>query len=213
MHCPLCHDTGINDFHSDSDREYKQCECCRLVFVPAEYHLSPEEEKKRYDLHHNDPEDQGYREFLRRLFIPVNESLREGDHGLDFGSGPRPVLAEMFREKGFQVDLYDQFYADNREVFNLEYDFITASEVVEHLREPGEDLARIFQILKPGGILGIMTGMLPETGEFGQWHYQRDRTHICFFSPHVFYWLAWHWKASVEFPVENIALFRKSRKN
>ncbi|MFH1965250.1 MAG: hypothetical protein ABIJ42_06865, partial [Acidobacteriota bacterium] len=90
--CPLCHFDSCSFFYRDREREYFRCPECSLVFVPPEYHVSADEEKERYDLHLNDPGDQGYRDFLRELFLPVRNCLRNGDRGLDFGSGPVPVL-------------------------------------------------------------------------------------------------------------------------
>jgi len=208
--CPLCRDSAVADFHSDRKRDFKSCLSCQMVFVPPEYHLSPYEERIRYNLHQNDAGDPGYRSFLERLYTPVRNSLRKGDRGLDFGSGPKPVLAHMFREDGFETDSYDPFFAENPTVFARKYDFITASEVLEHLRDPGGELERIFQILKPGGILGIMTEMLPDRSDFGSWYYKRDMTHISFYSPPVFRWIARNWNRSVEFPIAGVALFRRS---
>ncbi len=207
--CPLCHAGSCSKFHSDRDREYLQCRKCGLVFVPPEYHLSPYEEKMRYDLHLNDPNDQGYRDFLGRLLVPVRNRLKKGARCLDFGSGPLPVLASMFREEGFEIRIYDPFYADIPGVMNCRYDFITASEVVEHLRDPGREMRQLFGMLKPGGILGIMTEMLPEPSQFGQWHYRRDRTHVCFFSPPALRWLAAELGAEIEFCGVNVVIIRK----
>jgi len=210
IRCPLCRNSDVLNYHSDSKRSFKNCRNCQLVFVPPDYHLSPYEEKMRYNLHQNDSEDQGYLGFLERLYTPVRNLLKKGDRGLDFGSGPQPILARMFREDGFETEIFDPFYAENPAVFVKKYDFITASEVLEHLRDPGSELERIFQILKPGGVLGIMTEMLPGRAQFDHWHYKRDMTHICFYSHPVFRWVARHWNASAEFPFASVAILRKN---
>lgn len=210
MICPLCNSDSCSFFHGDRNREYYKCRCCSLVFVPLEYHVSLDEEKKRYDLHNNDLGDQGYRDFLRKLFLPVKHCLREGARGLDFGSGPVPVLASMFREEGFETEIFDWFYANNPDVLSIQYDFITASEVVEHLRDPLGELNRLYQLLKPGGIFGIMTGMLPSREYFGKWRYKNDKTHVCFFSPATFRWLAGRWEAEFEFTGGNVIILRKA---
>ncbi len=196
-------------FFRDNEREYFQCPVCSLVFVPLEYHVSADEEKKRYDLHRNDPEDQGYRDFLLQLFLPVRKFLGAGDRGLEFGSGPVPVMASMFRDEGFRVEIFDPFYADSRDPLSGQYDFITASEVVEHLRNPLEELDRLYRLLKPGGILGIMTGMLRRPEEFGEWFYKNDKTHICFFSFQTFSWIAGKWGAKIEHIEGNVVILRK----
>ena len=88
--------------------------------------------------------------------------LTLGDQGLDFGSGPGPTLSIMFREAGYPMEIYDYFYAPNTDVLNNQYDFITATEVIEHLRHPIQTLNLLWKILKPGGVLGIMTETVPD---------------------------------------------------
>ena len=195
--------------HRDRNRKYWNCPDCGLVHVPSRYHLSPQEEKERYDLHNNDPENKGYMELLNSLFLPVMNRLEPGARGLDFGSGPSPVLASMFRREGFEAELFDKFYANDPSVLERTYDFITASEVVEHFENPRADLDRLYGILKPGGFLGILTGMLPEAGEFSKWHYKNDKTHVCFFSSDTFRWIGAEWGAEIEFPGDDVAIIRK----
>ena len=179
------------------------------MFVPPEYHVSAGEEKERYDLHQNDYWDQGYHDFLREFFEPVKTFLVSGDRGLDFGSGPCPVLARMFRDEGFYMEIFDPFYSDNPAPLSGEYDFITASEVVEHLRDPFDELDRLCRLLKPGGILCIMTGMLPGEENFGEWFYKNDKTHICFYSPPAFRWIAGKFGLKVEWASGNVIILRK----
>ncbi|NIO11952.1 MAG: methyltransferase domain-containing protein, partial [Deltaproteobacteria bacterium] len=92
---------------------------------------------------------------------------------------------------------------------NDHYDFITATEVLEHLHEPGLELARLWAILKPGGHLGIMTRMAEPEMEFSNWYYKNDPTHVCFYSRETFKWLASHWETDVEFPDNDVILFQK----
>ena len=71
-----------------------------------------------------------------------------------------------------------------------EYDFITATEVVEHLHHPGVELARLWSLLRPGGCLGVMTKLVRDPDAFAGWHYKNDPTHVCFFSEHTWQWWA-----------------------
>ena len=92
--CPLCHAEEIQKtYHRDRNRDYHLCPICHLVFVPPDQYLSSQEEKAQYDLHQNSPNDQGYRQFLSRLFIPMQKRLAPGSRGLDFGSGPRKPIS------------------------------------------------------------------------------------------------------------------------
>lgn len=210
MHCPLCKSKEISDYFSNKRRDFLQCLKCYLVFVPERFHLSAEEEKKRYDLHENNPEDGGYRKFLSRLAIPLNEKLKSNSHGLDFGSGPGPTLSNMLEEYGYTVRLYDCFYADDKGVLKKKYDFITATEVFEHLRNPIETIELLWQRLKPGGIFGIMTKLVIDKEAFSTWHYITDRTHICFFSVKTFKWLANKLEAKIEFIGNDVIILYKN---
>ncbi len=207
--CPLCQHPEHQDFGRDRFRSYLRCGDCALVYVPARYHLDEKAEKAEYDLHRNDPADPGYRRFLSRLVEPLLDRLPAACHGLDFGCGPGPTLSLMLQEAGHQVALFDTHYAPNASVLQKPYDFITATEVVEHLRQPALELEHLYTILKPGGILGIMTKLVRDRQAFAGWHYKNDRTHICFFSRQTFAWLAARWQAELEFIGNDVILLEK----
>lgn len=207
--CILCKSPDTDFYYEDNIRSYYQCPKCNLVFVPPYQYLSPEEEKKRYDLHENDPLDEGYRKFLSRLMRPLNCRLAPGSQGLDFGCGPGPTLHLMLEEQGHQMNIYDPFYNKDPSVFDTNYDFITATEVVEHLHNPSEELDLLWRCLKPRGYLGIMTKMVRNRQAFRNWHYIRDETHVAFFSRNTFEWLAGRWNASLDFPENDVIILQK----
>ena len=191
--CPLCNGTGIVPYHSDKARDYLNCQTCDLVFVPPAQHLSERAEQAYYDLHDNQPDDPRYRRFLDRLFGPLQQRLAPNSRGLDFGCGPGPALAQMFQAAGHAVALYDPYYAPDRSVLSEPYDFITLSEVVEHMALPGQELDRLWAGLAPGGWLGIMTKRVRDREAFKTWHYITDPTHISYFSDTTFRWLSGRW--------------------
>lgn len=211
MVCPLCENKQSLPFWRDHLRPYRRCPQCRLVFVPAEYHLSPAAEKAEYDLHRNDPNDAGYRKFLTRLFEPLCDRLPVGAKGLDFGSGPGPTLAPMFAEAGFDMAIYDPFYAPDRSVLQSRYDFISCSEVVEHFHAPGREFRFLWQLLAAEGWLGIMTKLVIDPQAFARWHYKNDPTHVVFFSRETFVYLARQLKACLEFIGSDVILLQKLR--
>ncbi len=210
-HCPLCAAPDSVDYWQDRRRGYRQCPCCRLVFVPPEHHLAPSAERAEYDLHQNDPDDPGYRRFLSRLSQPLLERLPMGASGLDFGCGPGPALAGMLQEAGHEVSLFDVFYAPDPAVFQRQYDFVTATEVVEHLARPGEELARLWSLLRPGGWLGVMTKLVRDRDAFAGWHYKNDPTHISFFSIATWHWWAAQVDAALTFLGDDVMLLQKPR--
>ena len=180
-------------------RDFLRCVHCSLVFVPRVFHLSPEEEKAHYDTHENRPEDPGYRRFLARLAEPLLARLAPGSSGLDFGCGPGPNLSLMLTEQGHRVALHDPFFHPRPEALAGHYDFITATEVVEHLSRPGAVLDQLWARLNPGGWLGLMTSRLSADTDFARWYYKNDPTHICFFEAETFLWLGARWGVRPDF--------------
>jgi hypothetical protein len=216
MNCPLCHGSNTPPFFEDAIREYLKCADCDLVFVPRVHRLGRTEEKAEYDKHENDPDDPGYRRFLSRLVEPLAQRLSPKRSGLDFGSGPGPTLPLMMAECGHACAIHDPFYDPHPEVFEQTWDFITATEVVEHLFEPGPELERLWAILKPGGTLGIMTKLVRDKDvkdAFSTWHYKNDPTHVCFFSRQTFEWLAKRLDAGLEIIGADVIVLSKRGKD
>ena len=207
--CPLCNSNLTESFYIDSYRQYLKCSICDFVFVPKIYHLSEKDERVRYDTHNNDPEDDRYRNFLSQLLNPLQEMIPKNASGLDFGSGPGPTLSLMLEERGYSVDLYDKFYARNDTVFDRQYDFITASEVVEHLRQPLVELSRLMGLLKYDGVLSIMTQILTPQIDFEQWYYKNDPSHVGFFSEKALNYLSQKWQAELYVISERVVIFKK----
>ena len=212
--CPLCKKVQSSAYASDRNRDYLQCNHCQLVYVPANFYLSPIEEKRQYDFHTNNPGDQRYRKFLSRLFIPLLARLKPGNKGLDFGCGPGPTLSVMFEEEGFNMSIYDLYYADNNSVFENDYDFITATEVIEHLKNPAQEIELLLSRIKTAGYLGLMTKLIIQPViksqlQFKNWHYKNDLTHICFYSQETFLWIAEKYQLNVEFLAADVILLQK----
>lgn len=177
--------------------------------MPSEFHLSPAEERTYYDLHENSLQDEGYRRFLNRCAIPLLNVLRPGSEGLDFGCGPAPLLAQMLAEAGHRMALYDAFYLRDAGAMEREYDFVVSTEVVEHLADPGKVLQQLWERLRPGGLLALMTKLVMSPERFANWHYIRDPTHICFFSVQTFRWLADRLSAELQFADSDVIFLRK----
>ncbi len=208
MTCPLC--TSVTElWFIDSRRSYNRCNVCALVFVPIAEHLSASAEKAEYDLHQNDPTDEGYRQFLRRLATPLIARLPVRARGLDFGCGPGPALVMMLEDAGYSCEKYDVFYFPCSTVLAQQYNFICMTEVVEHLAHPESVLNQLWSRLLPGGILAIMTKRVIDLQAFSRWHYKNDMTHVAFFSEETFQYLARHWSASIEFIDKDVVFLIK----
>ncbi len=198
--CPLCGSEArpLSPLPS-CDRDYYHCSECDLIFLCRRQLLSSEEERCRYLQHDNCQENEGYvtmfEEFLDHAVLPFC------DRGLalDFGCGPGPVLGDLLRLTGFDVDLYDPFFFCCGDYRQRSYDLITSTEVFEHLAYPQKILNELCDILRPGGILAVMTHLHPGPGDFADWWYHRDPTHITFYSATTAAWLADNWPLDLVF--------------
>lgn len=228
--CTLCGEPGATLFHeqesgvpwhlyfqsaakSVSERRsllFFRCDECGLIFKDPVILPSEEQERTFYANHQNSLNDQNYLTFLNRLAVPLIAKLKPADQGLDFGCGPTKGLEKIFRAAGFECDSYDVFFHQRKEALEISYDFISCSEVVEHFHEPMNEFKLLFEkLLKPGGWLGIMTSFAPDSSDqFAKWHYHVDPTHVSFYSPQVFAWIASKWGLKLEIPLSrNVVLF------
>jgi len=156
-------------------RAILSCAHCSLLFVPPTHHLTPSDERARYDLHCNDAHDEGYKSFMRRLTRPLaaqvlkRQSLRSmmasPTHaiGLDFGCGPTPLLASIMKnDHDIEMQSYDPLYFPNQELLSRVYPFVSCSEVVEHFATPHASWSLLQRLVAPDGILAVSTSVVPE---------------------------------------------------
>ena len=115
----------------------------------------------------------------------------------------------MLAERGFPTVDYDPFFFPDQALLSRQYDFLVCTEVLEHLRRPSEVLARLDLMLKPGGLLGVMTGVLEDDAAFEGWWYRKDFTHIAFYRPETLAWIARRFGWSLTRPSRDVALFGK----
>ncbi|HHP5404913.1 TPA: class I SAM-dependent methyltransferase [Aeromonas veronii] len=206
--CPLCASHRSYPLPVAGKR-YHRCLACELVWLDEADHLDEAAEKAVYDGHDNRVDDPCYRSFLMRAFGEVLSRVPTPACGLDFGCGPGPALLAMGREAGYDMVGYDKFYADFPELLTCQYDFITSTEVIEHIAEPRTVLAQLWDCLKPGGLLVLQTQRVLGDERFKNWRYRHDPTHIVFFAEASFQVLAASWQAELSFPHADVAVLQK----
>lgn len=212
MDCPLCLSDACRFYFEEAahlgPRKFWECDVCGVIFLDPALRLNQAESKQRYDFHQNSPADPRYRAFLNRLLVPLQAYLRPGACGLDYGCGPGPAIRFILEEHGLEVANFDPIYFPDDALLDARYDFITCTEVLEHLGNPREEFRKIRSMLKEGkSYLGIMTDFFQEGYEFKQWHYKEDPTHICFYRPHTFEWVAQWMGWQLEIPRPNVVIF------
>ena len=204
--CPLCGAYALSSVLHD-ERRYYRCAECDLISVHPDDRPAPSDEAQRYLAHQNDGADDGYVGFLRRLADPLCAVVPPGDRGIDIGCGPAPVLGALLTESGRPTVSYDPLFFPDARLLDDRYDFVTASEVVEHAHDPAALFRQLVGLLLPGGTLGVMTAMHDATTNFATWWYRRDITHVCFYSMRTLQWVAEHFDLTLSVPASNVALF------
>lgn len=227
-HCRLCRSPSSEVFQcceekvkkgSSLSRHYWKCENCDYVFLDDSQLPSPAEERAVYDLHENSPEDAAYVAFLSQLVDPLKKHLKaslsdkEKLHGLDFGCGPGPTIAAMFADEFWKtritVQNYDPIFFPKPTPWEQSFDFIASTEVFEHLHHPADTIEKLWNILKPGGLLAVMSSLRREEVDFASWHYRRDPTHVGFFSEQTVHWLEEQFNAELLHISRNTFLLQK----
>jgi SAM-dependent methyltransferase len=188
--CPLCFNNKelLKSVEGPDARAYSACNNCKLIFTETAFLPGEKSEKERYLTHNNGIQYKGYVKFLNTAIDPAIPFLKKYMHGLDFGCGPVPTLSLILEQKGFTCDDYDPFFFPN--IPARSYDFIFATESFEHFFYPAKEISLIKDLLKPGGILIIMTETWKSTVEFTDWYYAKDFTHVSFFHIETFEFIA-----------------------
>jgi hypothetical protein len=208
--CRVCLRQSLAPFLQKDGLNYLRCCHCQATLLAERQLPSDETQLQKYLQHENDPQDIRYREFLNRLAVPLLAALPPKQMGLDFGCGPGPALANMLSEAGHTMDLYDPFFFPDSAVLDQQFDFVTCTEVAEHFHQPYAEFTRLVALLKPGGLLALMTNFQTDDSRFADWHYRRDSTHVTFYRQETFQVIAREFDLACEIPCKNVVFLRKS---
>ena len=208
LSCPVCAASAAW-FLSVTGRAYYRCPVCAARFLDPAQHPTAEAEYAHYLTHDNRPDDPRYRRFLSKLADPLIAALPPGAEGLDYGCGPGPALAAMLREAGHATAIYDPFFANDPAALEMCYDFVTCTETAEHFHDPAREFARLRALVRPGGVLALMTRFQTDDDGFADWHYRKDPTHVVFYREATFRHLADAWGWACDIPVRDVVLMRR----
>lgn len=179
--CPLCNGRSAL-FYRSPRRNFHRCLVCKGIFVPGQFHPSPEEEYQRYLKHNNNVFDQGYKASVQPVIDYVLTNYSHNHQGLDYGSGPSSAVVYWLRQAGFDILEYDPFFKPDTPLGESRFDYITCTEVMEHFRQPRQSFIKLRELLKPGGLLICTTNIYNEKINFETWFYKNDLTHLFFYT-------------------------------
>ncbi|MGI8812964.1 MAG: class I SAM-dependent methyltransferase [Pyrinomonadaceae bacterium] len=170
--CPACRANQPEAVGFKDSFEILVCAYCRTIYTGR---IPDSDEAVNYDEYYSESNLSVPAFILNRLDEIIGEfaSFRQSNRLLDIGFGAGTLLEsaagqgwrafglevskpafEQARAKGFEVfhgSLLEAAYPDNY------FDVVTASEILEHISAPQENLAEIARILRPGGIFWATT--------------------------------------------------------
>jgi SAM-dependent methyltransferase len=206
--CPLCGGTTIRKKYADSRLPVWSCDCGAVFLSPF---LSPDELKKLYSEAYYEPwglaaeKEEGLRQMKLRTFTArlkkISRFLKTGkvlDVGCATGYFLEAAEAAGWETYGVEVSEYSSRLAQKKfgnRIFTgtLEeakfadktFDLITLSDLLEHIRDLDAFMQEVVRILKPSGLLMIVT---PNAASLScrmmgaKWsHYKSE--HLHYFSP------------------------------
>jgi len=190
MQCKICQSRTEKFYEKRIRSDFYFCKECHYFFKDKNKFLNQEAEIALYNQHNNSLENSGYvtmlNDFIDKAIKPYSVK-----NILEFGSGPTPVLSELLKQRTYNVEIYDKYFAPEKVYEGKKYDLISSTEVIEHIEEPLAIMQFFHKHLKSGGYLSLMTQFHKDSiDEFCKWWYCLDRTHISFFKPETFKVLA-----------------------
>ena len=188
--CPLCESNSKLFYENiEKNQKFHQCESCFGIFMDKSLILSNDEEKSRYEYHHNDVNDKGYQKFVSPITSNIFKDFNENSKGLDFGAGTGPVIAKVLKDNNYQIELYDPFFHNYPRLLEQKYDYIACCEVMEHFYHPKKEFLLLKSLLNKNGKLYCMTNIYDETINFDKWYYKNDVTHVFIYHKNTINWI------------------------
>jgi 2-polyprenyl-3-methyl-5-hydroxy-6-metoxy-1,4-benzoquinol methylase len=199
--CVVCGSLKIGPLDTYQNAHLSKCGNCKMVFssrVPSGQELD------NYYANYN--RSRGVSELTLKKYgdlLDQFESYRELNRLLDAGCGSGFFL-DIAKQKGWQSEGTEigtetvEFCRKKRHIvyegsienikFGEEYDLIASFEVIEHLIDPISHLQRLYDILRPGGVLYVTTPNFNAITRHllkSEWTVITYPEHLSYFSAHT----------------------------
>ncbi|KFZ36297.1 methyltransferase [Shewanella mangrovi] len=189
-HCPLCRQITTQPHYQDKKRSFFLCDNCGLVSADSHSFLLPTIEQQRYGRAKKAGKQRQLEDFIESLIQQLRDLGQTELNGLNFGRVLSEHALTKVKTAGYHMQQFDPFFAPNHQVLQQQYDVICSYRVFEHFREPAKEWRLISSLLKPQGWLAISTPLLRSPAAFAKWHLKNNPTHVSFYQPRTFTYLA-----------------------
>jgi SAM-dependent methyltransferase len=150
------------------------------------------EEEKRSKQQNNGLQYPAYVKFLNQAIEPALPLITKSMKGLVYGCGPVPSLSLLLKQQDLNCINYDSIFFP--EMPEGPFDFIFAAECFENFFLPARELQTIKNLLKPGGLLIILTEKWNKPELFSRWSYAKDPRHVTFYHAETFRYISKKYK-------------------
>lgn len=186
--CPLCEQTHAVElfvpyithciFGGGRLHRY-QCPSCDVIFgADKMFDLSAPELSQEYEWHYKVYEEGDSTDAEVRAFHSLNPR-RDGVY-VNYGAGSWSRTVPKLREEGWNVMAYEPhgsaaaagewLISSEAQMRGRQFDGIFSNNVLEHFRQPAEDLRHMVQWLKPGALMAHATPCFEYLFEYTRFH-------------------------------------------
>lgn len=186
--CPLCgHESVDQSFRKirthcafgGGDLLRHVCPACAVIFGPDKmFGLTDAELSQEYEWHYKVYEEGDSTEQELRAFYALNPS-RKGIY-VNYGAGNWSRSVQQLRSEGWNVWAFephssaamqaDGLISSREQLTAMRFDGIFSNNVLEHLRYPEQELAKIATLLKPDGRMAHATPCYEYLFEYTRFH-------------------------------------------
>jgi len=151
-----------------------------MIVKDPSIHPDAAAERRRHEMH-SPVADEGFLRILEGFLAENVDPYVKPGTALDYGCGRTGALLGLLEKRGYEAVGYDPLFFPDPAPLLRRYGLVTATEVVEHFRDPFAEWEKMASLPAPGGVLAVSTRMVP--ADFERWWYRRDETHLCFYTP------------------------------
>lgn len=189
--CPLCgHESLASEFSAHITQcsfgggilVRHQCPACDVIFGADKiFRLSESELSEEYEWHYRAYSEGDSTQHEIRAFLSLNPS-KDGIY-LNYGAGAWSRSVQILRAQGWNIVAFEphgsassdgEVISDWKILSTMKFDGLYSNNVLEHLRHPAEELARMKTLLKPGALMSHATPCF-------EYLYEYTRFHLFFF--------------------------------
>ena len=156
-----------------------KCPECDVIFgADKMLEMTPAELTQEYEWHYKVYEEGDSTPAEIRAFHSLNPS-RDGVY-VNYGAGAWSRSVPQLREQGWNVHAYEPHasasdteawcISDEKQLKAMHFDGLFSNNVLEHLRNPANDLRRMMSMLKPGARMAHATPCYEYLYEFTRFH-------------------------------------------